>query len=232
MEVIRSENPVVATAKLVSDALRSYADTPLLLLVAGGSWHAVLEQVDTTNLGPWCTLSCLDERFSDDPASNNFRALSELNFFKEAMAHTVQIISTEIRAGDTIENMQNRFELALHDWRTDHHNGNVLTLIGVGVDGHIAGIFPEFVHTQATSSDWTRSYTVTQSDTVYPKRITVSEYFLTHIVDHAIVYASGEDKKEIISKLLAEGSTSNVPAQILCVMQKVTLSTDNVSLVP
>lgn len=227
MEVVRSENPIETTAKLVSDALRAYADTPLLLLVAGGSWHAVLERVDTTNLGPWCTLLCLDERFSDDPASNNFRALHKLNFFKEAVAHTVQVISTEICDGDTIERMQNRFEQALQNWRQNHHNGNVLALIGIGGDGHIAGIFPELLYAQTTNSDWTQSYTVTQSDIAYPKRITVSEYFLTQIVDQAIVYASGEDKKEIITKLLGEGSMLPAPARILCEMQNVILCTDN-----
>lgn len=226
MEVIRSVNPVETTALLVSDMLSVHTNNPVLLLVSGGSWFSVLEQVDTSTLGPWCTLSVLDERFSPDPLSNNFTALTELNFFRDAVARNVTTISTEIHEGDTLASAQARFDHALQAWHRDNDGGVVIALIGVGSDGHIAGIFPEFRDTKKTMTDWTHAYSVTQSTITYPTRITVSRYFLATIVDRAIVYASGDDKREIISKLLKEESALPAPASILYVMRNVTFCTD------
>ena len=103
---------------------------------------------------------------------------------------------------------------------------------GIGEDGHTAGIMPYPENSALFKSlfddpeKWVVGYDA-EGRNEHPLRVTVTLSFLREVVDHSIVYAVGDGKKEALRQVLAEtGTLWQTPARIIHEMRNVMLFTD------
>jgi len=226
MEIIESAIPQEDAGRALSDLLVRYVHTSVLLLVSGGSAFSLLEYVGEEVLDSRITLGVLDERLSLDPAINNFAQLSLTPFYARARAKGVVPISTIVSSGDTLVGVGERMRQSLRDWRMANPTGVVIATMGIGPDGHTAGIF-HVANIDFDGGDNIVAYTLPQEQNPYPERITVTNTFLRGQVAHAVVLAVGDEKREVILQL-REGTceAARMPACILREMQSVVLYTE------
>ena len=215
MEIFETEQPKEDAGQSLTDALREHSKKPILLMVSGGSAFSLLDFVEPSVLGPHITLTVLDERFSSDPAINNFTQLEQTKFFASCINKRVQTISTKVLEYESLHGLHNRFDTALHTWKEQNEDGVIIATMGIGPDGHTAGIFPGEHGVDFNDNTWVVGYTVPKEVNQYPERVTVTNTFLRNKVDQAIVYAVGSDKYRLIQKLQAtETSIQEIPATI------------------
>jgi len=215
MKIIETEQPKEDAGQALTDALREHSKKSILLMVSGGSAFSLLDFVEPSVLGPHITLTVLDERFSSDPAINNFTQLEQTKFFASCINKRVQTISTKVLEYESLHGLHNRFDTALHTWKEQNEDGVIIATMGIGPDGHTAGIFPGEHGVDFNDNTWVVGYTVPKEVNQYPERVTVTNTFLRNKVDQAIVYAVGSDKYRLIQKLQAtETSIQEIPATI------------------
>lgn len=227
MEIFSSNNPEVRAGKALTMLLKASYDAPVLLLVSGGSAFKLLESVEIDSLSEHCTLGVLDERYSIDPEVNNFAQLTRSTFYSGALSQGIQIIDTRVAQDETMEEVQARWDTLLHEWNERNPNGVVIVTMGVGKDGHIAGILPSVDTTLFEGNAWTCGYEVPKSVNPHTKRLTVTHTFLRTVVTHAIVFVVGEDKEQALQAVLREkGAIQETPARIVREISVVSLYTD------
>lgn len=229
---------VEETRERAAEALRSFLNNaknrqqPLLLLLSGGSAFSFLEHVPQELFGPHVTVGMLDERFNVGENISNFAQFKETPFYAAVRAAGASCIDTRAKDKETIEDFGDRFEQALRSWVEAHRNGVVVATMGIGVDGHTAGImpFPEnLALLQELFEDeqrWVVGYNAGNKN-LYPLRVTVAFPFLRARVDHAVVYVVGEEKRNAFKKMAAErGILSETPARVIREMKDIQLFTD------
>lgn len=211
--------------------LHDNRDQQILLLCSGGSASELLHEIPKETLGQHITLGVLDERYSAEEAINNFAQLQKCEFYKTALDVGAHTIDTRLQDRETIEHLARRFEKELRFWRINNPDGIVIATMGIGPDGHTAGImpFPEdperFCQYFENPDVWVCGYDAGEKNQ-YPLRVTTTMTFLKEI-DHSIVYCAGENKRVALKRVLAkDGSYAETPARVIRDMKHVTLFTD------
>jgi 6-phosphogluconolactonase/glucosamine-6-phosphate isomerase/deaminase len=226
MEIIRGENAREEAGHALTTALVQNGDHPILLMLSGGSALQILDSVPNEVLGTHITLSVLDERYSTDPHVNNFAQLKTTDFFARATESGAQVISTEI-TNETPEETAVQWEVSLRVWKSVHPDGVVVATMGVGFDGHTAGIFGEIPGVNFSGESLVVAYSVPKEVHEYTERITTTFTFLTEWIHEAVVYAVGEEKKEVLTRLEKGVCTrEEMPACIFHEMQSVKVYTN------
>ncbi|MBI4253141.1 6-phosphogluconolactonase [Candidatus Uhrbacteria bacterium] len=225
-ELLGQEARTVLAKFLKNNARRS-----ILLLCSGGSALDLLQDTPKDCLGPNMTLGVLDERYSSDEAINNFAQLEKTSFFQAARRAGAHVIDTRPKEGETHEQLTLRFESELRSWMKDHPGGIIVATMGIGSDGHTAGImpFPEdetlFWALFGELGRFVQDYDAGDKNQ-HPQRITITLSFLV-MINHAIVYCVGEGKRIALERVMAEeGSCAHTPARIIREMKDVLLFTD------
>lgn len=206
--------------------------TPLLLMFAGGSALDTLRYLEEKHAREQVTITVVDERYSTDPHVNNFAQLSRSNFFRNAVRSGAHTIDTRVQGKEDIKHLAERFDAALKSWRREHPEGVVVAIMGIGTNGHIAGIMPheetgQFLGRFEDRDKWVVAYRALPSQTQHIDRVTTTLSFIRFQIAHAIVYAIGQEKREALAKARSEfGMLSEVPARILQYMDNVDIYTD------
>ena len=227
MDVVRSDTPDVEAGAALVSHLERHKRAPVLLLLSGGSSFSLLPHVSELVPGDALTIGVLDERCSADRKANNFSQLSETDFFKNALARNARSIDTVLRPGESCTALGERWERELRAWRATHKNGKIIATMGVGADGHTAGIMPNMREIDFNRSAWVVSYSVPLSVNPYPDRITTTFTFLRNIVDSAVVYVAGASKQSALQNILRnEGDIISTPARIVREMHDIRIFTD------
>lgn len=227
MQIIYTKNPHSAAGTELARILSKYQNHAVLLLVSGGSAFSVLEECDTAVLGVHVTVGVLDERYSSDPRINNFLQLKETVFFKEAMRLGAKCFDTSIGENDSQAALAARMEKGIRNWINENPAGKIIATMGIGEDGHTAGILPETAAANFDDGKIIASYSVGKEINPYPERVSASLAFLRDGVDEAVVYAVGEKKQRVIGKLGNEKIALRImPARILNKMRTVAIFTD------
>lgn len=205
---------------------------PCLLLLSGGSAFDLLTYIDDKNLNDKTTLAVLDERYSTNPNENNFAQFKQNLFYSIAQGKNCNMIDTTVHANETKEQLAQRFQNKLQEWKNNNPSGETVAIVGVGPDGHTSGIlpFPEnpkrFAELFAKPNQLVVSYDA-HSKNPYRYRVTTTITFMRNFIDHAIVYAVGENKRGALTQILADsGSLAATPARIFREMKQVRLFTD------
>jgi 6-phosphogluconolactonase/glucosamine-6-phosphate isomerase/deaminase len=200
----------------------------VLLLLSGGSAFLLLDEINNDVLGPHVTISMLDERYSDDQSVNNFTQFMETRFYKQAVNTGTALIDSRALRNETQKELAMRFENALRIWKENHKKGVIVATVGIGADGHTAGIMPFTKNSESFyalfehTTNWVTSYDAGNKN-LYPLRVTVTLLFLRKQIDHAIVFAIGKEKKNALERVLAEGgSLAETPARIVREMKNAT----------
>ncbi len=226
MKVFRSEAPAEGAGISLTRILTDYKTKPILLMVSGGSGFSILEYVSDEVLGPHISLSVLDERFSKNPDVNNLLQLEQTGFFMRAIEKGVKVVQPKITDFDTNLSYSNKFEVILKEWRRNNPEGVIVATMGIGSDGHTAGIFKNFEDTNHEER-WVVGYRVSKELNEHTERVTVTYTFLKEQVDRAIVYASGKEKRKFIDLITTSDCKQEyVPSCILQKMRYVELYTD------
>jgi len=182
----------------------------VLFLISGGSALTLLDGLRVVGASR-LTLATLDERFSAEPQVNNFLQITQSPFYQEVIPRGAGVIASVPQEGETLEALAGRLDAALRAWRMVHPEGVVVATMGIGPDGHIAGISPleEGERFQSLFQDphrWVVGYT---GNLQPPERVTVTIPFLTQNIDMAVVYATSSSKQEALTTLKANQAPEN-----------------------
>jgi 6-phosphogluconolactonase/glucosamine-6-phosphate isomerase/deaminase len=238
MEIIKEPNAVAAAYAAgvkLNEVLNgtAVAASHVLLLLSGGSSLDILSSIDGDNLGSNVTVTVLDERYSSNPEENNFSQIATTGFYDLAKSKGVNFIETTVK-GLSQEQLAEEFNKQITEWLKNNPGGKIIATIGIGPDGHTAGMMPHPENPEkfgALFDDGDENKLVTPYDATgrnkYPARITTNMNFMRKI-DTAIVYAVGEEKKNAITRVQAsKGTLPETPARILREIKgKVYLFTD------
>lgn len=226
----KSDEAIVLGQNTVNTILSENSEKPILFLVSGGSARSLLEGINDKNLTSNMTLCVLDERYSKDEEVNNYLQLLVTDFFERAQNSGVHIINTTIMRNERMDEMAERLEGTLRLWVESNPNGVIIATMGIGADGHTAGIMPYpeaitlFNQLFENPNKWVVAYHA-QNKNPYPMRITTTFPFLRKI-NHAVVLVVGDEKQKALLKTLDEqGSLPETPARIIQEMKDVTCIT-------
>ncbi len=218
--------------EILSTFLKGQAIRPTLILLSGGSAFDILSFVELPHDCTHLTISVLDERCSADENGNNFLLLTKTEFYARAAQGGAGFIDTSISRGETPELLAIRMEESWRTWKKENPEGLVIATMGIGTDGHTAGIMPmpedpkHFEELFENDARWTVGYDAGDKNSM-PLRATATCSFLRNEVGAAIVYTIGESKRSALQKTLAEtGSLTETPARIMREMKDVTVCTN------
>ncbi len=193
----------------------------ILFLVSGGSNIELLESMDQELLkNSNITIFPLDERH-DRGGQNNSLMIG-------AAGIPIQVMMPQ--GGESVEAFGNHYHFFLENWIEKNQVGKIIALIGVGPDGHTAGISPgeqewfERTFSQLNSDTWAVGYT---GNLQPPQRVTVTPTFLIEKIAEGVIVATGAGKANALQKMLTDGDWGETPARILnSTKDKMTLYTD------
>ncbi len=227
-----SPTPLEDAVYALNTALRDAAGKDVLLLLSGGSALALAAHLDPSLLSSHVTISMLDERYTTDPASSNFAQFAALSIYHTVHARGVQYLDTRPQPVESLDDTERRLDLAFKHWHITHHDGMVIATMGIGDDGHLAGIlpFPEdaelFASLFLAEHRCIRGYQTTPNKNPHPKRLTTTLSYLKKHVAHAIVYAVGGAKRTALLALSGTAPIEHVPVRILGTLSHVQIYTD------
>lgn len=235
LKLVVHENAPLAVgsfAKDISDTLRELQKSgrqDVLFLSSGGSALLALESIDESVISPELTIGILDERFDPSNKISNYMQLRKTAFYKRAVARGCRLIDTSTKKGQTLEQLADFYEGELRDWRKTHPKGVIFVTMGLGPDGHTAGImpFPEDHKRFKELFEGSRlavSYDAGKKNP-YSKRITVTMSFLRQ-VNVVSAFMTGENKGAIFRKLTEGDDLAEIPGRIMRFLPKGTMHVD------
>ena len=217
-QVFKQESQIAVSAEAgehLNQLLLENKSRAVLLMLSGGSAFSLLDYIGQTAMGENLTVSVLDERFSQDHGVNNFAQLQKHDFYQLALTAETSFFGTLPRNGETAGDLAKRWEKNLRTWQEENPEGLIIATLGIGADGHTAGIFPsddvQKFNNLFKTSNWVTAYL---ANTKYSERVTSTITFLTQI-DFALVYVCGADKKPKLDEVLKNQSkVNNLPALV------------------
>jgi len=228
MEVIYTDTPEKDAGNSLSDIFSKYKNEQILLLMSGGSAFSLLDYFDLSLINPNTTLGLIDERFSTNPNISNYIQLTNTKFFQQAIANRVKKLDFQIKQNDTLESTALRWDYEIKNWINNNPNGKIIATLGIGEDGHTAGIMPGTYEVNFNSDKLALGYTVPKEINQYTERITTTYTFLKKI-NNAIVYAVGPKKTKIINLITNnESNATETPSYIFKEMQFVKIFTNKI----
>lgn len=222
-----------AAVQRLDNLLVQYDDVPVLLLLSGGFALKLLDHIDLASASQQLFVTMLDERLSTDPAISNFGALTKTVFYRDAKDQGAHFIDTRPAEDEHVEELAMRCSRSLRAVLTAHKDLVIIATMGVGADGHTAGIMPypedeEFF--DATFVSTTQSFIGYDAGTKnqFPLRMSVTISFLRDRVDHAVMLATdaGGDRDALTRVQSDHGKLYNTPARVVRDMQDVSIFTD------
>ena len=193
----------------------------ILFLVSGGSNIDLLKAMDQALLAnPNITIFPLDERH-DAGALNNSLIIQ---------AAGIPIHPMVPAENETVTEFGKRYHAFLANWMAENSDGKSIALIGIGPDGHTAGISPgvqvwfDQTFMALEKNTWAVGY---EGNLQPPQRVTVTPQFLAEKLDEGVVVATGAGKTEALQKTTTVGEQGETPARVLNATKgKMTLYTD------
>jgi 6-phosphogluconolactonase/glucosamine-6-phosphate isomerase/deaminase len=205
---------------------------PVLFLYSGGSSLTVLEHLSVllaSSSLSHVVMAPVDER--RDRLHSNVASFRDSEFFERYVQAGVVCIDV----GDlslSINDLADRYDQQIKTLCDDisSHDGAIVSLLGMGNDGHTAGIFPfpenpdYFASTFIDTERFVVGYDV-GGKSEYRERITLTFPALQQ-ADHTFVYVTGENKRAAFSSSQSDGPESIVPARLWKHLRNVYLYTD------
>ncbi len=231
IKVHSSKKPAEDAGDYLSGLFATAGDKPVLLLLAGGSSFDVLNFIDPNSLGSNITVTVTDEIYTDDVGDSNFGTLQILPFYDALINVDALCIDTQILASESFEENTERFNRNLVEWKKDFPRGVVISLIGVGDDGSVAGIIPGILSDKDFDEKFNGKEMAAGMDcgdkNKHQFRVSTTLNFLRDSVDQALVYMVGENKNNSLKNISAEAGDIHVtPSRIFNEMKSVIVFTD------
>jgi 6-phosphogluconolactonase/glucosamine-6-phosphate isomerase/deaminase len=181
----------------------------VLFLPSGGSNIELLTQLDKSLLHHSAvTIFPFDERF-DSGDQNNSLQIQRLS---------IPIRTMVPRDAEGLREFGERYHQFLDEWMKQHPDGVVIAIIGIGPDGHVAGISPgdetwfDRTFMDLPADTWAVGY---EGYLMPPKRVTVTPQFIQKKIDEGIIVATGSGKAEALRQMRTVGKFAKIPARLL-----------------
>lgn len=210
MQIITTGSAYEDTALHISNLINTYHGDTLCFL-AGGSALEMYEYLHISEPAKGRTIFCMgDERVSGEAEINNFLQLQSTapEFSKN---HT--IVNSSLQVNETRKLLTKRINFKLEKIFSETKKLQIIVILGMGEDGHTAGIFPT---SDVRSVEWFKDTYEADSTyvPVHHDSLTIdSRASITPAViknaDHAVVFITGEAKKAQLAKL----AHKNIPVQ-------------------
>ena len=227
MEYFFSDEPGLLAAAKVNEALARQKHQPTLLLLSGGSAFSFLNLLDVPALPKTLTIGMLDERHEAKGVGNNFAEFTRLNVYAQLQGNGVSFLDSRVKAGESFKEFGERFLQGLLTWRNAHNEGVVIATIGLGPDGHTAGLFPGLAALWDIERAWAVAYEVPTQVSIYTKRVSVTPTFLKTEVTLAIAYVVGAGKESALFRVMKrDGTSSALPAILWHDLKNLAVVTD------
>lgn len=225
-------NLVEKAAKYLNDlVLDSSKNNGVLFLVSGGSCLNVINAMETC----WnekVTIGVIDERYTTDFNISNFGQMKNLPFWHNVTRKKCGVINTEMKIGETLGAAAARMEKQWKNWKKHNRQGKIIVLLGMGVDGHTAGIMPmpedkaKFKSLFGDNSGWVCGYDCGEKN-AYRYRLTATLSFLEKEPKEIVVFVSGKEKKESWEEMSnSEKDVSDLPIKVVKLVKNVTYFTE------
>jgi 6-phosphogluconolactonase/glucosamine-6-phosphate isomerase/deaminase len=214
----------------LSNLLAKLKLQPVLLLLSGGSALKILDHVEADALGANLTISMVDDRFSQEKSINNFLMFQNTGFYRQGLDKDVNFIGTLPRNRETKEQLAGRLEKSWRSWSKANPRGKLAAVLGMGPDGHTAGIMPfnaqpEIFHNLFGGENWVTAYSA-QGKSPYPERVTATLELLK-LIDNAVIYVAGKTKQPALKQVLEkQGPMEALPALSWWTVKKAEIFTD------
>lgn len=230
-----TEEATKKAMRALADALHA-PDMPVLLCASGGSALALLEKTapfaDVENAD--LSITPLDERYTVAGAHQNTAQLEHAPYVARQIKAGCDYFRPAPAPGESLMQAAHRYETFLREWKKKNANGKIVATLGIGADGHTAGILPfmqrgSFLELFVLTNDWVRGYRHPETANPYPERITPTIPFLLHEVDQIIAYAVSREKCAGAVGQLVQGSDEELhrfPALLLEEHPRAVLFTD------
>ncbi len=229
-----SDHPAKDAGEYLNDLFTEFRDAPTLFLISGGSALKILDYIKTNDFDERIAASVLDERFSRDKEINNFLQLRQTNFYAKTRKVGVIFINTVPKEKEDPEEFAKRYDEAIKKWRRQNKEGKIIALMGMGEDGHVAGVLPcpedeeYFRKTFIETDKWIVSYDAGAKNQ-YPIRVTATMRFILDEIDKVIFYAAGENKRkalELATRKTTNAKINEIPAVIINQIRDIKIFTD------
>lgn len=217
MKLANVSDPAREAGKHISRWVESY-DVPVLCVLSGGSAFEVVPHI---TLGPNTKVRTIfmlgDERWGGEGEAESVNNYAQLTSFYPAFAASHTVIDTSVQPGESALAYQARLQSTLEIFLRTHRDFPTLALLGLGTDGHTAGIFPMEDQRFAAVYPGDALYaSVSVPEQQYPVRASVTPAWVSNHVDEIVLYAAGATKREILKKLVSDDArTHEMPAQLV-----------------
>lgn len=218
-------------AARVSSELRAAkeSDIPVLLFFSGGSAFGILDLFDRDIFGPYLTMAPVDERYDPSGCESNFATFTKTECFPRAEAAATRFIDTRVQPEQGRDELALAFEHTIRKWTTEHPEGKTLAILGMGPDGHTAGIFP--MDDEERFRDLFEGERIVvgyrgPEYAVCPERVTVTQVLLRRL-DRIFIFFSGEEKRAAWERVMpGTEPVHTLPAAIFRTLPAVEIFTD------
>lgn len=224
MQIHHSHAPAQEAAHQINKHIEDAGDDTLCLL-SGGSSLSVIEHIKRPS-HECRTIFCMgDERGSRESEINN--SLQAKSLYPQSFV-TENLLMTVPKEKESLKDFTNRISLQLTDEIRLLNNPTIIYILGIGEDGHTAGIFPleEKAFQEIYRDDQTYVPVHLDGLTIDLRASLTPEWILNN-VDHGIGYAVGKSKRMILESLKNETKTIHErPAEILKLHSDINVYTD------
>jgi len=214
MQVHYSNTPAKHAAMHVIGSLAEAVEDTVCLL-SGGSALDMVEYLDIEHSGECRTIFMMgDERVSRESNINNYLQLIGRYGSHQVAKH---IIPTVPLVNESPELFVARIENIFLQTLSKLKNPKIMAVLGVGMDGHTAGIFPMNKETFGKVYRDDRSYVSIPAEGLrIDPRASFTPSWLLANVDEIIGYVTGESKQSILHNLLNESKEIHErPAEVI-----------------
>jgi 6-phosphogluconolactonase/glucosamine-6-phosphate isomerase/deaminase len=218
------------------DLLYQVVDRTTCLFLSGGSTPKALYQeiAKEQELMP-AAAGMVDERYGEPMhnASNELmlKQTGLLSYFKQANIPFYSILQKGLTREACADEYDHKVREIFASYKFQ------VAILGIGVDGHTAGLPALYTKRQTQNSKLADLYERSKNrmvidyddrDGFYKERITMT-FLALSMIDFLLVLVFGENKKEALVKLFAEGSEEEIPSRFFKrpdISQKTLLITD------
>ncbi len=201
MELITTATPAEKAGSHISGFIAE-ANADVVILLSGGSAMGVFEHI-TIDKSECRTIFMMgDERVTGEVETNNYLQLKE-RYFDHPLIE--QVLDTSALVDETPEIFATRVKNIFVENISNLTEPKFLAVLGVGADGHTAGIFPmnEESFSNVYEADSTYVPVHLESLTI-DSRASFTPNWILNSSDAVIGYIAGETKKQILNDLMNE----------------------------
>jgi len=229
MDIIRVASIEEGIAK-ASQFLYKNVDRQTALFLSGGSSPKPLyEYLAHDARVQAATVALIDERYGAVMhESSNERMIKETNFFSYCNKTAIPV-KTVLHNDISLEETADRYDLVVREIL--FHLPKSVAILGLGEDGHIAGLAPsrkDFENPLFEKNAESLLVGSFDDHGKFGQRITMTFTALS-MVDHFLVWVMGENKRQALEEIYNHKKESDIPGRFFMrddITSKVTLITD------